>query len=88
MAAIKLDDISSLSAVFSRVSLGFIRIQTSISNMKSVIVFAALIAFAVAFPQTQDSQAVVITNENNNIGVGDFQSRYLYSHHTFNHFVD
>lgn len=47
--------------------------------MKSFIVLAALVAIAAAFPspQSPDSTAVVLTNENNNIGVGDFQSRYL-----------
>lgn len=43
--------------------------------MKIVIVFAAFVCAAAAFPSPQESAAVVLANENNNIGVGDFQSR-------------
>lgn len=43
--------------------------------MKAFIVFAALFAIALAAPQNPDAQATILVNENNNIGVGDFQAR-------------
>lgn len=48
--------------------------------MKAFIVFAAIVAVALAAPQhNPDAQATVITQENTNIGVGDFQSRYVFT---------
>lgn len=54
--------------------------------MKFFVVLAVLVAAAAAFPQFQppdlqqyassaDAQATVLQNENNNIGVGDYQAR-------------
>lgn len=46
--------------------------------MKVIIVLAAIVTITIAFPQTPDSTATVVRNENNNIGVGDFTSQYVY----------
>lgn len=43
--------------------------------MKSFVILAAFVAIAAALPTPQESAAAVITNENNNIGVGAFQTR-------------
>lgn len=43
--------------------------------MKAFIVLAALVAIAAAFPQTPESTAQVLSHENTNIGVGEFQAR-------------
>lgn len=61
----------TFSCIRSCILWKFIKLK----NMKSFIIFASFIVFAIAFPQSDDSAAVVITNENNNIGVGEFQAR-------------
>lgn len=43
--------------------------------MKSFIALVVLVAVAAALPSPQDSAAYTVAQENDNIGVGNYQSR-------------
>lgn len=43
--------------------------------MKLIVALFALVAVVAAFPSPQESTAYVVSNESDNIGVGDYQAR-------------